>query len=293
VNDITFSPSYVCSIGKTDLSQDEPHIIDKLIVERAPQLATSPFWPVLWPIMKIILGYEPAKQMMDKINGVPSAQVFNYLSEFLNLKVTSHGLENLPSSGRVIIVSNHPSGMADSVALFDAVRAKRPDIKFWANAGLTRSCPNLLQTLIPIEWTIANRTHAKTRTTFLATKKMMQSEGILAIFPAGRLSKLKQGRLTDREWMTGFVAAAKKFNAPILPVHIKAPNAFWYHMLDVISDQLRNLTVFRDLLNKKGASFKLVAGPLIMPQDLAKDNKEASAKLREYIETSLAKRREH
>ncbi|MEK7660493.1 MAG: acyltransferase, partial [Pseudomonadota bacterium] len=75
--------------------------------------------------------------------------------------------------------------------------------------------------------------------------------------------------------------------------HIKAPNAFWYHMLDVISDQLRNLTVFRELLNKKGASFKLVAGPLIMPQDLAKDNKEASAKLREYIETSLAKRREH
>lgn len=287
MNDNVTTRSYGCSIGNTDLSQNEPHIIDKLIVERAPQIATNPFWPILWPIMKIILGYEPAKQMMDKINSAPGDEAFNYLSDFLGLKTTIKGLENLPATGRVIIVSNHPTGMADSVALLDAIRAKRPDLKFWANAGLIKCCPNLNHTLIPIEWTLANRSHSKTRATFLATKQVLESEKALAVFPAGRLAQFKKGRLSDRKWMTGFMAIAKKFNAPILPVHIKGPVGIWYHALDAISDQLRNLTVFRELLNKKGAAYDIEAGPLILPHDLDGDNRLASAKLREYIETKL------
>jgi putative hemolysin len=269
------------------LSQNEPHILDKLIAERAPKLAATPFWPFLWPILKIIIGYKEAKLMMDKINSVSGEETFNYLSDFLKLNITCNGLENLPKKGRVIIVANHPTGMADSIALFDAIRDLHPDLKFWANAGLVKCCPKLNHRLIPIEWTASNREYSKTRSVFLATRTEMIAERVIAIFPAGRLARVKKGQLKEREWMTGFVAMAKKFNTPILPVYIKGPTAFWYHALDALSDQLRNLTVFRELLNKKNASFDLTIGELTLPQDLAPDNRLASATISQYIENEL------
>ena len=62
-----------------------------------------------------------------------------------------------------MIVCNHPTGIADGVAVWDALKAIRPDLMFYANADAHRVSPKLDEVLIPVEWVEEKRTRERTR----------------------------------------------------------------------------------------------------------------------------------
>lgn len=266
---------------------NDQHIVDILIEERAPKLAASIFWPVIRPALNALFGYKKAIEMVDFVQDKSGQEAFIYVSELLRLKNATRGFANLPADGRLIVVANHPTGIADGIALFDALREIRSDILFYANADAMRCCARFNETIIPVEWVIEKRSREKTRLTLIETKLALESEKTLAIFPAGRLARMEKGVLIDPEWSQSAVSIAKKYNAPILPVHINGPNAFWFHLFDKISQELRDITLFHELLNKKGKEYQLTAGPLIYPSELDADNRVATLMLKNYIETQL------
>ena len=75
------------------------------------------------------------------------------------------GLHHLPRTGRCVIVANHPTGIADGIAVHDALKAARPDMVFYANSDAHRVSPRLSETLIPVEWVEKKRTRERTRLT--------------------------------------------------------------------------------------------------------------------------------
>src|SRR3954454_11330768 len=85
------------------------HIVDRLIVERAPKLAGSPAWPMLRPALYQLLDYAKARRMADAIAPLPGRAALNYVSDMLGLKVQVRGLERAPRSGRLIVICNHPT----------------------------------------------------------------------------------------------------------------------------------------------------------------------------------------
>lgn len=269
------------------MKEKSQHIVDVLIEERAPKLAATPFWPIIRPVLNALLGYNKAVEMVDFVKNKSGLDALLYVSELLQLRNTAKGFGNLPKQGRVIVVANHPTGIADGVALFDVLHSIRPDFLFYANSDALRCCPRFDETIIPVEWVTQKRTLEKTRITLRETKAAMENEKILAIFPAGRLARKENGKLIDPEWSQSAVSLAKKYNAPILPVHISGPNAFWFHTFDKISQELRDITLFHELLNKKNQEYDLIAGQLIHPSELHADNREATLKLKSHVEWQL------
>lgn len=265
----------------------DKHIVDILIEERAPKLAASIFWPIIRPILNWVLGYKKAVFMTDHVKDISGENAFLFVSDLLKLNCEFSGFDKLPANGRVIIICNHPTGIADGVALFDVLRKFRPDIFFYANADALRICPKFDEIIIPVEWVESKRTHEKTKRTLKATHNILDEGKALAIFPSGRLARTSKGELVEEPWMASFVAIAKKYDVPILPVHIKGPDAFWFHLFDKISIELRDITLFHELLNKKGKTYILKAGDLIFPQDLDENNQTACLKLKEYVEKQL------
>lgn len=266
----------------------QKHIINTLIEERAPKLVNSGFWPIIRPIMNFILGYKSAVKMADYIRDKSGKEAIEYLSNLLDLKCYFDGFENMPANGSVIVIANHPSGIADGIALFDVLKHYRNDLKFYANADAMRICEKFDDTLIPIELVNEKRSRDKTRLTLLQTQETFNSGNVLGIFPAGRLSRITNGRLQDPEWTSSCVSLAKKYNIPILPVSIKGPNAFWFHFFGKFSQELRDITLFHELLNKKGRQYFLHAGKLIYPFELDEDNQSAILKLKTQIEAHFA-----
>src|ERR1700760_675027 len=63
------------------------HIVDQLIVERAPKMAASPLWPVLRLALYRVLDYQKARRMADTIAPMSGQDALDFVSALLALKV--------------------------------------------------------------------------------------------------------------------------------------------------------------------------------------------------------------
>ena len=268
---------------------DSPHIIDVLIAERAPRLTRSWTWPVVKPFLYLMLDYAKARRMADAIQPMSGQDSLNYVSRLLDLQTSALFLDRVPKSGRCVVVCNHPTGIADGLAVYDALRRVRTDSIFFANADAIRVSPRLNETIIPVEWVEAKRTREKTRETLQAAREAFEAERCVVMFPAGRLARrAKDGQLTDPPWQHTAASMARKYNAPIVPIHVAGPVSTLFHTFDKMSDELRDITLFHELLNKRGRRFQLKVGPVIDSQKLDVDAGRATFALKAYVERILA-----
>ncbi len=269
-------------------SRARDHIVDVLIAERAPTLAASPAWPLLRPLLYSFLDYDKARRMADDIAGLPGRAALEHVSNLLSVRVTTGGLEHVPRQGRLIVVCNHPTGIADGVAVFDALKAIRPDVCFYANSDAHRVSPRFGEVLIPVEWVEAKRTRERTRETLILTREALEAERCLVIFPAGRLARRQaDGRLADPPWAPSAISLARKYDAPILPVHVAGPWSGMFHFFNRFSPELRDVTLFHELLNKRGQPYSLSIGAPVAPDGLEGEPADAMLALKQFVERDL------
>lgn len=263
------------------------HIVDVLIEERAPKLSGGPAWPYLRPILYTVLNYDKAVRMADQIAPMGGREALETISQLLHVKRVTIGEERIPRAGAFLILSNHPTGITDGVAMYDALKHARPDTVFYANSDAERVCKRFNEALIPVEWVLAKRTRERTRVTLKMTEEAFAQNRPLAIFPAGRLARVRNGVLTDPEWMPTAASLARKYELPILPVHMSGPFSFWFHTFAAFSAELRDITLFHELLNKTGKTYRLTFGPLIPAEHALGDSTSVIRKLKHYIERVL------
>lgn len=264
-----------------------PHIVDTLIAERAPRLTGSAAWPLARGPLYALLSYERTRAMADAIAPLGGREAMEHLSRLLALKVEVRGLEHLPAAGRAVLVCNHPTGVADGLAVYEGLKTRRPDITFYANADACRICPRLDEALIPVEWVEAKRTLELTRRLLERTKAELKAGRPLVIFPAGRLAIVQDGRLTDKPWQTSAVSIARWCDAPIVPLHLSGPWSTLFHLFDGRLQELRDITLFHEMLNKRGRRFTLTVGRAIAPQALDPDPAMATGALKHFVERVL------
>jgi putative hemolysin len=197
------------------------------------------------------------------------------------------GREHLPANGRCVVISNHPTGLADGMAVYDALRPVREDVELFANADACRVNPRFADVIVPVEWVAEKRTPAKTRETLRRAATAFAAERCLVIFPSGRLAHRVNGRLVDKDWFPTAVTLARKNRAPVIPLRMTASNSELYYRLCKVSGELRDITLFHELLNKQGDRFELTFGPPIAPDALAGDPQEVTDRLRRHVEDAL------
>ncbi|MBY0564968.1 MAG: 1-acyl-sn-glycerol-3-phosphate acyltransferase [Hyphomonadaceae bacterium] len=263
------------------------HIVDELIEERAPKLSSGPLWPLVRPPLFWLLNYDKAVRMANMIAPMRGHEALESISQLLSVKLDVVGLERLPKSGACIILANHPTGITDGIAVYDALKSVRPDAKFYANSDAQRVCPRFDDVLIPVEWVLAKRTRERTRVTLKMTEQAFSENRPLMIFPAGRLARVRDGVLTDPEWMPTAISLARKYELPILPCHVAGPYAFWFHTFSQFSQELRDITLFHELLNKQGKTYRLTFGPLIPAEHSVGDATSITRRIKHYVERVL------
>ena len=264
------------------------HIVDRLIAERAPKLAGGWAWPVLRPLLYRILDYGRARRMAEAIAPMGGADALAYVSTLLQVRVSVEGLERIPRWGRLVMICNHPTGIADGVAVHDALKSVRPDMMFYANSDAHRVSPRFGEVLIPVEWVENKRTRERTRITLQMTRAAMEAERALVIFPAGRLARRgKNGVVADPAWAPSAFSVARKYDATVVPLHLSGPRSRLFHFFDRFSGELRDITLFHELLNKRGKAFHLIVGHPVPAGALPTDAVEATAAMKAYVEQVL------
>ena len=257
------------------------HIVDTLIEERAVRLMRH---PALWERLKRglypLLLYETARRMVDLVAPMSPEQVFDYLLETLAMDISVTGLDNIPREGLVFVTPNHPAGIADGIAVYEALRRVRSDITFFANRDAIRICPALAEVIVPVEWREEERTRAKARETLRAANRAFRGGRLIVVFPSGRLARPTPIGLWERPWQATAFALAQKHDAPIVPMHIRGHNSLLYYCFWFLNRELKDMTLFREVVNKRGRSYRIDIGELFEPRT---EPNELAPALRRFV----------
>ena len=131
-----------------------------------------------------------------------------------------------------------------------------------------------------MEWREEERTRAKTRETLRAARTAFESERLVVIFPSGRLARPTPLGLWERPWQATAFALASKHDAPIVPMHVTGHNSLLYYFTWFLNREIKDMTLFREVINKRGGSYRLDIGEAFDPDG---DPEELAKSLRRFV----------
>jgi len=259
--------------------------LDPMIAERAPWLF-EPGVPsrAARGILDRLLAYERSVEIGTHYLDLPVPDIMADLARRIARRVTATGIENVPTTGPALVVTNHPTGIADGIILHDQLMQRRSDAFYYANSDILRVLPQFSDIIVPVEWREDKRTVSKTRETMQLTRKALEAGRLGVIFPSGRLAKRRGLRLHERPWMASAAMIARKFELPVIPLHIRARNSAMFYTFDAIHPTLRDITLFHETLNKDVQPYHLTFG---RPLDGALLPKDANAGIEILREATL------
>lgn len=233
--------------------------------------------------LRRLLRYEDTLDLASRLEPLPPSDALRAVATLIARRITVTGLEHLPKSGPALVVANHPTGIADGVALYHALAERRPDLYFFANADILRVLPRLAPVIAPVEWRPGRRSHTKTRATMTFTRDAVAAGRLGVIFPSGRLAQRRGLRLHERPWLPSAASIARRYEMPVIPLHIQARNSALFYLFDVLHPTLRDITLFHETLNKASQPFRLQVGPPIPPAAQALRSEEAIQQLKDAV----------
>ena len=276
--------------GGTGMTDDKRarSIVDELIEERAPGLFGNVFGrsfmrTVLYPL----LHYRHALELAEIVRDLSAHEIFEFVSRMLSIDVRVDGLSHVPPDGAVLIAPNHPTGIADGFVVYDALKTLRPDMCFFANRDALRVAPRLEEMIIPVEWSRDKKSHASARDTLVAAAKALRDQRCVVLFPAGRLAYMSLTGLHERPWQATIVNLAKRFDAPIVPMSLTGRNSALFYAFSKVSNELRDVTLFREFLNKRSYAYRVRIAAAIPPDALEGDPQEFAEDLQYLVEHAM------
>lgn len=255
--------------------------IDPLIFDRAPWLARqAPWMRLIRKALNRQLSYDQTIAIAETLRHQPARQIMSLMGEMLAKEFSVTGRYNLPTSGPALIVANHPTGIADGIILNHAIASTRPDAYFFANGDVLKVLPQMTDMIAPVEWRHDRRSRESARQTMDYVRTAIAQDRLGVIFPSGRLAKRRGLRLHERPWMSSAATLARKFDLPVIPLHLNARNSVLFYLLDLIHPSLRDITLFHETLNKARQPFSVTIGRPIPAASLPAGSDDATAYLR-------------
>jgi len=235
-------------------------------------------------VLKRLLHEDDCNHVIRKNQHLNGYAFLDKLLHDLNFsyKIGMGSLEHIPSTGRVLIIANHPIGTLNGLALVKLVRSIRPDVRIVANRLLLKVDP-LQSVFLPVEVLSDKRNLKDSYKTMLSALK---NEEALIIFPAGEVSRITPVGVRDGEWQTGFVKLAKKNCCPILPIHIKAKNSALFYAMSMLYKPLGTLLLFKEMFNKKDQTIEFKIGFPIAYEKIAasaETDQQLSRRVRKHV----------
>jgi len=202
----------------------------------------------------------------------------------LGVKVNLQHAERIPSDGNPIIVSNHPLGGPDGMALIAAVGEHRRDILFPVNDFLMH-LPGLRSVFVPIDKVHGNRQTAS------GLNEAFAGDNVLLYFPAGLCSRRVKGHIVDLEWKPTVVKKAVLHHRNIIPVYVEARNRRRFYTLANLRKRMGIKFNFEmallpaEMFAQRGKTMRIVVGPAIPWQTFAegKTPQEWASCLHDYV----------
>ena len=220
-----------------------------------------------------LLGLDEVNAFLQELGpNSPPEEIFQRAMDILNLRyrITRGALEQIPTSGPLIVVANHPFGGADALVLSHLLMRQRPDMKMLANHVLGR-----LESLRP--WVILVDPFASGEVSMRRnlgplreSLAHLRAGACLGMFPAGEVSAFspESGHVRDKIWSDHLGALVRKTGATVVPVCFEGANSLVFQTAGMVHPLLRTALLPREFMRWQGKELRLAIGRPMRASDL-------------------------
>jgi 1-acyl-sn-glycerol-3-phosphate acyltransferase len=213
--------------------------------------------------LKRIVHQDELNAFLQQSGHLKDAELIHKGLQFLEIKYTVKGENNLPAGGRNIFVSNHPLGGLDGLIFIYELSKHYNEIKFPVNDILT-NIENLNGIFIPI-----NKHGSQGKEAAKLIDDSYASDCHILYFPAGLCSRKKKGVISDLVWHKNFITKAITHKRNIVPAYFSGRNSnFFYNLSNIrtslgVKANIEMLYLADEMFRQKGKEIDLVFGETI------------------------------
>jgi putative hemolysin len=227
----------------------------------------------LLPMNRIRELYQRAQQPVNR------SLLENVLTEMrVEYTVADADQARIPTSGPVVVTSNHPFGILDGVIVGAFLSRVREDVKIMTNFVLA-GIPELREHCIFVDPFGGKSAASRNRRALADAVRWLRSGGMLAVFPAGEVShfQLHKMNVIDPEWSATPARLACMTEAETLPLYIDGRNSVPFQAMGLLHPKLRTAWLLNEFLQQTDRSVALRIGNTISAEALRSAGHEEEA----------------
>ncbi|MEM9620567.1 MAG: GNAT family N-acyltransferase [Pseudomonadota bacterium] len=214
------------------------------------------------PLLDRLLGIRGMRRIYEEHNlaGLDPQSFAREVVKALEVDVVfdADSLQNIPQSGPVLVVCNHPFGGMEAVIIIQELLKARQDTKVLGNTAL-QVFQELSDVMIFTNPLISSQRNLPSLRQAL---NHLQNDGLLLIFPAGRVSYYRKdlGRTCDHDWNRIVGHLLHKSDAALVPCFVSGSNSKLFILMGYIWARLKILMLPREMLKMKGKKVAIQLG---------------------------------
>jgi putative hemolysin len=235
--------------------------IEKTILKKYPKLKNSKLLKsAVNKFADSLIHQDEINRFMEKNTHLGSYEFIDEVLEYFNFNffVNDKEIENIPISGRVVIIANHPLGALDALSLIKLVSKVRKDIKVVANDMLS-----IFENVRPILLNVDAFSSTQKKEAIAKVYEALENEEVVIIFPSGEVSRATPTGIKDKKWKKGFLKFAHRTHSPILPIYIGGKNSKTFYSISALNKKLSTALLPNEMFKQRDNSIEMIVGELI------------------------------
>ncbi|HRK41464.1 MAG TPA: lysophospholipid acyltransferase family protein [Gemmobacter sp.] len=158
----------------------------------------------------------------------------------IDIQTPPEEIAQIPSTGPVVLVANHPHGLVDGMIMAEIVARVRPDFKILTRSLLT-GIPEIEEFMIPVPFPHEENARELGLQMRNETMAHLKRGGLIILFPAGKvaMSETWFGPAIEAEWNVFTHKMVRTSGATIVPMRFPGQNSRAFLIANKLSDTLR------------------------------------------------------
>lgn len=197
----------------------------------------------------------------------------------LTLDVVGGTLQDIPATGPLVVVSNHPYGILDGL-MMGRILSERRDGDFRVLAHrIFRKSPDLEKVILPISFDETKEAAKLNLETRAEALRYLGAGGAIGIFPGGTVSTAARpfDPPMDPSWRTFTAKMVSRSGATVVPVFFEGHNSRLFQLASHVHSTLRLGMLIREFKHRLGTRVRVVIGQPIPQADLDRHKHDPKA----------------
>lgn len=188
----------------------------------------------------------------------------------LDLQLIKGSLSDIPTTGPLIVIANHPYGILDGLMMGHILATTRGDFRLLAN-HVFRKAEDLTRVILPISFDETRAAVQQNIDTRREALRYLGAGGAIGIFPGGTVSTAARpfARPMDPGWRAFTARMVAKSGATVVPIHFEGHTSRLFQIASHLHNTLRMGLLIKEFARRVDTPVRVSVGQPIAPADLA------------------------